>query len=485
MTGSDEKSIRVIEFSGKPSDWKIWSRKFLARANRKGYKALLEGKIAIPTLAEYEAAVNDPRGTDRKEKIKLWKLNEVAFEEILLSINGQTKPGRIAFSLVDNCVSDDQPEGNCKVAWERLVHKYSPKTAPSYIQLKKNFANSKLLSVGANPEEWITDLESMRSEMNKVSISGKTDMSEVDLIIHILSNLPEEYEVAVSELEEKLKDTSNPLDMETVRDKLNCRYERIAKNAETAEEEIALAAFMKEYKSSKENDTKDCQDDTNESKKNDDGSGNWKGIKCWKCGEHGHKKSDCPKNKNETAMLAKYESDSENESIAEFGFCARDARVACDIETLEASNTLEYTTKPDQIRSDDTEKVCDIVRNDDCDGRDDTDKYHGTYDVDVSHDCGRCYKAADCDSEAHTLEYNCNENSESSDMRKSTENTSTNDGQVLKSIYKNKFVCCPSDDMRRSDIFFKSTEIKWKDKLALYDEYGKYKKKYHIRKGLV
>ena len=75
--------------------------------------------------------------------------------------------------------------------------------------------------------------------------------------------------------------------------------------------------------------------------------------------------------------------------IAEFGFCARDAREACDIETLEASNTLEYTTKPDQIRSHDTKKVCDIVRNDDCDGRNDTDKYHGTYDVDVYHDYGR------------------------------------------------------------------------------------------------
>ena len=70
MTGSDEKSIRVIEFSGKPSDWKIWSRKFLARVKRKGCKALLEGKIAIPTFAEYEAAVNGPRGTDSKEKIK-------------------------------------------------------------------------------------------------------------------------------------------------------------------------------------------------------------------------------------------------------------------------------------------------------------------------------------------------------------------------------------------------------------------------------
>jgi hypothetical protein len=41
-------------------------------------------------------------------------------------------------------------------------------------------------------------------------------MSEVDLIIHILSNLPEEYEFAVSELEEKLKNTSTLLSMETV-----------------------------------------------------------------------------------------------------------------------------------------------------------------------------------------------------------------------------------------------------------------------------
>jgi hypothetical protein len=40
--------------------------------------------------------------------------------------------------------------------------------------------------------------------MNKVTIPGKTNMLEVDLIIHILSNLPEEYEVAVSESEEKL-----------------------------------------------------------------------------------------------------------------------------------------------------------------------------------------------------------------------------------------------------------------------------------------
>ena len=60
--------------------------------------------------------------------------------------------------------------------------------------------------------------------MNKVQISGNTCVSEVDLIIHILSNLPEEYEVAISEFEEKMKNTVNLLDIEDVRQKLNNQY---------------------------------------------------------------------------------------------------------------------------------------------------------------------------------------------------------------------------------------------------------------------
>ena len=38
---SEEKSIRIIEFSGKQSDWDGWSEKFLAKAEHKGYKKLL------------------------------------------------------------------------------------------------------------------------------------------------------------------------------------------------------------------------------------------------------------------------------------------------------------------------------------------------------------------------------------------------------------------------------------------------------------
>ena len=190
MSFLEQKSIKVIEFTGKDKDWKIWSRKFLAQANRKGCKKLFSGSEAIPTKSEYTAAAGGTSDAD-KLTVKLWRLNELAFEEILLSINGQNKQGKLAFNLVDNCTSAKQPEGNCKLAWERLVHKYAPKTAPSYIQLKKDFANSKLASVDTDPDEWMTHLECLHPEMNEVQISGKTDMSEVDLIIHILSNIPE------------------------------------------------------------------------------------------------------------------------------------------------------------------------------------------------------------------------------------------------------------------------------------------------------
>jgi len=46
--GSD-KAIRIIPFSGKQQDWRMWSKKFLARALMKGYKEVLLGTVQEPT----------------------------------------------------------------------------------------------------------------------------------------------------------------------------------------------------------------------------------------------------------------------------------------------------------------------------------------------------------------------------------------------------------------------------------------------------
>ena len=43
------------------------------------------------------------------------------------------------FSLVKNCKTNEYPEGNLKLTWDRLVTKYAPKTAPSLLKWKKKW----------------------------------------------------------------------------------------------------------------------------------------------------------------------------------------------------------------------------------------------------------------------------------------------------------------------------------------------------------
>ncbi len=46
---TDLKSIKVLEFSGKTSDWEGWSDKFLTRGKQLGYKKLVLDQVKIPT----------------------------------------------------------------------------------------------------------------------------------------------------------------------------------------------------------------------------------------------------------------------------------------------------------------------------------------------------------------------------------------------------------------------------------------------------
>ena len=110
--------------------------------------------------------------------------------------------------------------------------------------MKKKFANSNLASCDEDPDEWIMELENLRTQIDAVSISGR--MRDVDFIIHVLANLPQEYESTVENLEEKLENTENPLDLETVRTKPNSRFARITKqNEEDDDKNKAYAAFQR------------------------------------------------------------------------------------------------------------------------------------------------------------------------------------------------------------------------------------------------
>ena len=88
MTTIKEERITVIPFDGTKVNWKLWSTKFMARARRKGYKEILTGNTKVP--------YDDKTGLSDAE-IKLKELNTIAYEDLVLLIDGSKPTGRVVF----------------------------------------------------------------------------------------------------------------------------------------------------------------------------------------------------------------------------------------------------------------------------------------------------------------------------------------------------------------------------------------------------
>jgi hypothetical protein len=54
-------TIRVIPFCGKVDEWPIWSKKFLVKAKRYGFKDASLGKLSIPKIDDSFDDVSDQR----------------------------------------------------------------------------------------------------------------------------------------------------------------------------------------------------------------------------------------------------------------------------------------------------------------------------------------------------------------------------------------------------------------------------------------
>ena len=175
MSADSERAIRVLPFSGKKEEWNMWSKKFLARAKKLGYRDILTGE-----------KIND--------KEKRSGLNDNAYSDLLLAMNCE-----VAFDYVDEAVSEEFPEGDVALAWTNLMQKFQPSTTGSRVYYKNEFNNSKLQS-DKDPDEWISGLEKLR----KLVKSTGSEISDKDFIIHVLNNLPKTYESMIDNFEKEL-----------------------------------------------------------------------------------------------------------------------------------------------------------------------------------------------------------------------------------------------------------------------------------------
>jgi hypothetical protein len=217
--GLGEASIKVIPFSGNKRDWPVWSEKFLARGDVKGYKSILLGEVAVPTDAEFDDMKDEG---EKKKADVLRKLNKDAYIDLLLSIATDTETGRVAFQIIRTSKTKEFTGGDARTAWRRLESKFESKRAPNRLLLKEKFMSSKLKNPRADPDVWITQLEDLQFQLNN---SKPDTITDEDLVEHVLGNLPSVYDIEVHTLRKRLDDTANPLTIEEVREELSLKFE--------------------------------------------------------------------------------------------------------------------------------------------------------------------------------------------------------------------------------------------------------------------
>ena len=331
VSGNKKRTIRVLEFSGKRSDWDPWSEKFMATAEYENFcKLLLCSKnLATVDVVPTHQVIEDieaksTKSEEDKKILELAKLNKKCYRDLMLSMNSDSSRGRVAFRLVKNCKSSEYPEGNSRLAWRRLNAKFASKTTTSLLGLKKRYENSSLQDPQDDPDDQISKLEGYMTEIETIDASSA--ISEKDLMLHVMNNLPKEYEVILDGLESRIdKSGAEKLTIEVIREKLNGRYERIKKSvkADDRTERSLLATFPNQFKGTCYNCGKYGHKGSDCPEKDKSRKGKFITGQCWFCDGKGHRIQDCTeflaakKSRVESANVA-FESD--NESYDELGF---------------------------------------------------------------------------------------------------------------------------------------------------------------------
>ena len=171
-----------------------YGRKSLSVATTRGYCDVL--KTVVPPQNE----VLDENVPNNKAKVKGRKENGKANNALILACSSA-----IGFTIVDESMTKYFSGGDAELTRRELRKRFEPDTSETKFKLKRN--SSKLSSWTNDLEVWISRLNVIRTRLKTIS----NELSNKDVIIHILKKFPEEYNMMVEAMERKFDDLVHPL----------------------------------------------------------------------------------------------------------------------------------------------------------------------------------------------------------------------------------------------------------------------------------
>ena len=144
--------------------------------------------------------------------------NKTAYNELIL-----IQEDTVSFRTIEEAKTKANKYGNARQSWMNILGKFEPTIVSSKTRLCNKCSKWELDDITRNPKEFITNLRVLRGDLRKLDV--QIDDSEV--MTHILSNLPEEYQNIVETIEYKLDYEENPLAIDRIHDKLSVKYYRM------------------------------------------------------------------------------------------------------------------------------------------------------------------------------------------------------------------------------------------------------------------
>ena len=134
---------------------------------------------------------------EKKDKLKARAANKMGYRDLVMSTDS------ISLNIVENAISDEQPKGDLKKAWERLERWWNKITREFKVEVYTTFLNYKNYKTqDRGPMDWITFMEKIQAElMNNGHI-----MDDETFITNLLNSLPQtEYEGAILVIKDMLR----------------------------------------------------------------------------------------------------------------------------------------------------------------------------------------------------------------------------------------------------------------------------------------
>ena len=192
----------------------MWSKQFLAMSAKKNYKNVLIEKTTIPAASD----VIDTSNNAEKAKLKAREDNNNAYHNLILS-----NTNKVASNIMDKVITTDLPDGDAFLAWKILSSNCNSKSSTVVVGLSNEFNKAKLTNLSIDPEDWIVELEILQSRLGDMNYP----ITEKHLMVHIMYNLPKEHNIVIEADKKIINDVTNPLDIETLKDHLHTKLEKI------------------------------------------------------------------------------------------------------------------------------------------------------------------------------------------------------------------------------------------------------------------